>query len=618
MDSASSRMPWYRALAAAVFACLGLATPLTAAAAGPACTKTGTPGSDLLRGTAGKDVICGLGGADKLYGLGGNDVLIGGMGNDQLRGGDGPDSLDGGQGNDLISGDAGNDTATFSGSATPVSLNLGSGHASGQGTDALSGTENASGSSGDDILVGDTQPNRLTGGGGNDTEQGSGGADALSGETGNDGLRGGGGDDRILGGDGGDRLYGEPNDDDLEGGPGPDHLDGGTGADTCLPGAGVDTVSGTCEDTSPPSLRAFSIAPATINTSSSQAQIDFRAQVTDDLSGIAEMVVDVRSPLGSVEGLGYWHLMLSNQSDGGATAVVAQDVEKGAPQGTYTVAGVTLTDKVGNRIRYSNSELQAAGFDTSFQQVGAGDTRAPTLTSFSLSPAQLDTSGATAAIGFTATATDDLSGIKYLVLDYQGPRGPTIGPNLTLDSGTDLSGHWSGSSILFRYSATGTYTIKDVYVADRAGNESRYQTADLAAAGYPTTFEQTGADDSSPPVLEGMTISPTTIDTSTQDQTVDLMLHITDDLAGVDGETVTSEAKGPTGITYFPDYIGRLLSGTSRDGIWRVSIPIPRYAKRGTYTITEVNGSDLVYNGFYHDTQALSSAGFPTTFQNGP
>ena len=615
---ASYPTPWFQALATAVLACLVLAIPVAVASAGPACSKIGTAGSDLLRGTPAKDVICGLGGTDKIYGLGGNDVLIGGAGNDQLHGGSNTDTLNGGPGADLMGGDSGIDAVTFSDSTGPVSVNLGTDHATGQGTDSVPGIENAIGSSGADTLTGDGLANRLTGGAGNDAEQGSGGPDALAGGTGNDGLRGGTGDDTISGNDGTDRLYGEPNDDDLSGGLGPDHLDGGAGVDACVPGDGVDTVAGSCEDTSAPSLTGFAISPTTVDTSGSQAQVDFRAQAKDDLSGIGEMRVDVRSPLGAGEGLGYWQLTLQDQGDGRAIADVVEDVEKGAPQGTYTVAGVTLTDKVGNRIRYSNSDLQAAGFDTSFQQVGAGDTTAPTLTSFSFSPAQVDTSGASAQIHFTATATDDLSGIEYVALGYRGPRGPTIGPNLTLASGTDLSGSWTGSSTLFRYSAKGTYTLTDVYVVDRAGNVTRYGTAALAAAGYPTTFEQTGADDNTPPVLQGLTISPTTIDTSTQDQTVNLMLHITDALAGVDGETVTADVKGPTGITYFPDYIGRLVSGTPQDGIWRVSIPIPRYAKHGTYTITGVNGSDFVYNGFYRDTQALNSAGFPTTFQNGP
>ena len=64
------------------------------------CTKTGTPGKDVLIGTHGDDVLCGLGGAD---------VLIGGPGADHLIGGDGADVLLGGLGNDELDGDAGKD-----------------------------------------------------------------------------------------------------------------------------------------------------------------------------------------------------------------------------------------------------------------------------------------------------------------------------------------------------------------------------------------------------------------------------------------------------------------------------------------------------------------------------
>ena len=40
----------------------GHAAPATT----PACTVTGTPGSDILVGTPGRDVLCGLGGNDTL------------------------------------------------------------------------------------------------------------------------------------------------------------------------------------------------------------------------------------------------------------------------------------------------------------------------------------------------------------------------------------------------------------------------------------------------------------------------------------------------------------------------------------------------------------------------
>ena len=73
------------------------------------CTKTGTPGPDVLVGGHQDDVLCGLGGADVLIGGTGSDHLVGGDGSDLLIGGPGPDQLDGGAGHDLLVGGPGLD-----------------------------------------------------------------------------------------------------------------------------------------------------------------------------------------------------------------------------------------------------------------------------------------------------------------------------------------------------------------------------------------------------------------------------------------------------------------------------------------------------------------------------
>ncbi|MGC5222833.1 choice-of-anchor Q domain-containing protein [Micromonospora sp. DT81.3] len=75
----------------------------------PACTQTGTSGSDVLIGGDGADVLCGLGGRDVLLGGRGPDHLIGGSGDDLLSGGSGNDELDGEDGRDVLIGGPGSD-----------------------------------------------------------------------------------------------------------------------------------------------------------------------------------------------------------------------------------------------------------------------------------------------------------------------------------------------------------------------------------------------------------------------------------------------------------------------------------------------------------------------------
>jgi Ca2+-binding RTX toxin-like protein len=214
--------------------------------------------------------VIGSGANDTLTGTSGNNELRGGNGNDSLFGGAGDDTLEGGAGADVLNGGTGMDYADYTASTAGVSINLGTGAASGghaQG-DTLSGVDGIFGSAFDDVLIGfdgqgtsgDIYTNVFYGGDGNDYLDGQGGNDtlfggngddtviggvgddSLSGDAGNDTLFGGTGLDRIDGGAGNDILYGDDGADTLLGGDGDDTLYGGAGADRLVGGAGRDVI----------------------------------------------------------------------------------------------------------------------------------------------------------------------------------------------------------------------------------------------------------------------------------------------------------------------------------------------------------------------------------------
>ena len=120
-----------------------------------------------------------------MTGGGGNDVFDGGAGNDLLYRGAGNDALTGGAGNDTlaelagadrIGGGAGIDTVLYNDGTAGVTVNLATGTGSGgsaQG-DVLSGIENLTGRTGNDVLIGN---DILVGAGGTDTLTGGAGAD---------------------------------------------------------------------------------------------------------------------------------------------------------------------------------------------------------------------------------------------------------------------------------------------------------------------------------------------------------------------------------------------------------------------------------------------------------
>lgn len=195
----------------------------------------GNAGDDWINGGGANDTIEGGNGNDLLLGGDGNDRLGGGSGNDQLRGGAGNDIFDGGSGQDLFYGEDGNDTLkivngwnggygevfiggtgidTFDLSGTN-GLNANVNLTDGQFEDivfpgygiALSSIENVIAGSGNDILTGSAEVNRLEGLAGNDQLFGLVGNDFLLGGDGNDSLDGGEGRDTMTGGDGDDTYY---------------------------------------------------------------------------------------------------------------------------------------------------------------------------------------------------------------------------------------------------------------------------------------------------------------------------------------------------------------------------------------------------------------------------
>ena len=171
---------------------------------GQKATIVGTSGKDRLVGTKKADVIVGRGGKDTIFGKGGRDLICGDAGNDQLLG-------EGG--NDQVYGGADKDTASFKTASSGVVADLGTGVATGAGTDSLYELENLTGSDHGDRLLGDDSKNSLNG---------LDGDDFIEGNDGDDVQKSGAGNDQISGGLGTDSHYGGPGDDVMDGGEGVD------------------------------------------------------------------------------------------------------------------------------------------------------------------------------------------------------------------------------------------------------------------------------------------------------------------------------------------------------------------------------------------------------------
>jgi serralysin len=151
----------------------------------------GTNGNDVLLGLLEDDLILGKAGDDAIAASVGNDTLVGGIGNDALEGAEGID------------------TASYWDAPGSIRADLTDGIAFGAaGEDTFVTIENLTGSSFDDILIGNADANKLIGGRGGDRLAGRGGNDVLVGANGRDQLSGGAADDVLTGGSGRDVLTG--------------------------------------------------------------------------------------------------------------------------------------------------------------------------------------------------------------------------------------------------------------------------------------------------------------------------------------------------------------------------------------------------------------------------
>jgi Ca2+-binding RTX toxin-like protein len=231
----------------------------------------GSSFNDTLMGNAGNNVLNGGGGIDNVSYAGssggvtvnlgsasaqntvgagtdtllGFENLIGSRFNDTLTGSAGNNTLEGGLGNDSVNGGAGVDTASYAGSASGVTVNLGSTWAQntvGAGTDTLLAIENLLGSSFNDTLMGNAGNNVLNGGTGIDSVSYAGSSGGVTVNLGSASAQNtvGAGTDTLLGFE---NLIGSRFNDTLTGSAGNNTLEGGLGNDSVNGGTGVDTAS---------------------------------------------------------------------------------------------------------------------------------------------------------------------------------------------------------------------------------------------------------------------------------------------------------------------------------------------------------------------------------------
>lgn len=246
------------------------------------------------------------------------------------------------------------------------------------GTFATLVTGTAQGTTGDDVLAGNSANNRIDGLGGNDVVAGATGGDTLDGGTGDDRLSGGPGDDSLTGGADADTLVGGAGRDTLSGGAGNDRLfaaddlaagatldapsttnlvQGDDGDDTVYGGAGADNLNGGADT----DLLSYAYAAAAVN-------VDLLAGTVTGGSG-NDTVAGFEEVLGSAFGDTLAATQANDRLEGGAGA----DLLTGRGGADFFLfVDRYVTDLAGNTSLLQTSTVSAPDRITDFDST-AGD-----------------------------------------------------------------------------------------------------------------------------------------------------------------------------------------------------------------------------------------------------
>jgi hypothetical protein len=249
------------------------------------------------------------------------------------------------------------------------------------------------------------------------------------------------------------------------------------------------------------------------------------------------------------------------------------------------------------------------------------DSQPPTITSLSFSPDSIDTSNASQIVTAHFTVHDNLAGMDVNPSGYISPihfrfirvggssstEFSSQGPKLV--AGDALDGTYETTFTIPVFTQPGTWEATDAVLADRVDNSIDQSLDSVGPTGGYASFSQTAPGDSAPPVVAGITMQTTTVDTSAGSATVSALVHVTD--AGVAGlrcvpSATGGEQCGDVSITFRGPDGGQWLtldarptdrvSGDAADGTYLASATLPRHAEQGAWQVSTIDASDAAYN----------------------
>ncbi len=240
------------------------------------------------------------------------------------------------------------------------------------------------------------------------------------------------------------------------------------------------------------------------------------------------------------------------------------------------------------------------------------DVTPPAIGFVAFRPDSVDVSGGDSKTVLYLNPSDE-SGVESAVVRIDGPDG--LWKQLELPGSREIEKELSVPAT----TAAGDYSVAELTLTDTVGNVATFDTDELLQREQVPDFTVYSGPDQGAPRLTGLSISPTTVDTSAGPATVQVKFEAEDALSGLAYPIAAVATPGwephgghfPRGWETWPIRSG---AGTPEKGTWVETLPLAEMAKPGTYGIRSVNIWDRAGNELTYDAAELEALGFPTEF----
>ncbi len=318
-------------------------------------------------------------------------------------------------------------------------------------------------------------------------------------------------------------------------------------------------------------------------------KVVFTAQVSDDSSGVSEVIAEINHENGEYNTISFEYDASADQWVGSYV------VEKNHRPGTWTLSYLWLYDVAGNYQSYSQEELPSLSYTVVNPD---GDFTAPVLDHIEVVTSEV-------AVGeeviITAQATDEQSGVSYLEAEFYHENGDYNWISFDYDSESNV---WVGSYVVEANHRPGTWTLSYVSVSDEAGNYSWYDQEELPSLSY-TVVNPDG--DFTAPVLENIEV-------------------VTSEVAVGEEVIITAQATDEqSGVSYLEaefynendDYQTVWFEYDSETNQWVGSYIVESNHRPGTWTLSYVWVTDHAGNTVWYGQEELPSVSYTVVNPDG-